>query len=98
MVKRSHVLPFSIAEAEYIAVGSFYAHITWLKHQLLDYGLNFVKVTFFYDNTRAINLTKNPIQHSHTKHIEIRHHFIRDHINKGDCEVQFVEIEKQLAY
>ena len=49
------------------------------------------------DNTSAINLTKNPIQHSRTKHIEIRHHFIREHVSRGDCEILFIESEKQLA-
>jgi len=49
------------------------------------------------DNTSAINLTKNLIQHSRTKHIEIRHHFIRDHMNSGDCVIQFVNSENQLV-
>ena len=52
----------------------------------------------YCDNTSAINLTKNPIQHYKTKHIELRHHFIRDHVQKGDCEIQFVKTENQLAY
>ena len=49
------------------------------------------------DNTSAISLTKNPIMHSRTKHIEIRHHFLRDHINKGNCEIQYVDTKHQLA-
>jgi len=49
------------------------------------------------DNTNAINLTKNQIQHSRTKHIEIRHHFIRDHVSNGDCEVKFIETKLQLS-
>ena len=49
------------------------------------------------DNTNAINLTKNPVQHSRTKHIEIRHHFIRDHVSNGDCEIHFISSEHQLA-
>ena len=49
------------------------------------------------DNTSAINLAKNPIVHSRTKHIEIRHHFIRDHISKGDIELQFVDTARQTA-
>jgi len=49
------------------------------------------------DNTSAIKLTKNPVQHFRTKHIEIRHHFIIDHVNNGDCEIQFVETKNQLA-
>jgi len=50
------------------------------------------------DNTSAIKLTKNPIQHSKTKHIDIRHHFIRDHVQKGDCKITFVKTKIQLAY
>jgi len=73
------------------------AQIIWLKHQLLDYGVRLSKVPLYCDNTSAINLTKNPIQHSETKHIEIRHNFIRDHVQKGDCEIKFVKIENQLA-
>ena len=49
------------------------------------------------DNTSVINLTKTQIQYSRTKHIEIRHHFIRDHVNNGNCEVKFVETKLQLA-
>jgi len=49
------------------------------------------------NNTIVINLTKNQIQHSRTKHIEIHHHFIRDNVSYGDCEVQFIETGRQLA-
>ena len=63
----------------------------------MDYGVKLEKVPLYCDNTSAINLTKNPIQHSKTKHIEIRHHFIRDHIEKGDIEIVFVKTENQLA-
>jgi len=55
------------------------------------------KIALLCDNTSVINLTKNPVQPSRTKHIEIRHHFIRDHVNNGDCEIQFVSTENQLA-
>jgi len=50
------------------------------------------------DNISAINLTKNQVQHFRTKHIEIQHHFIRDHVSNGDCEVKFIAIKRQLAY
>jgi len=63
----------------------------------MDYGVKLEKVPLCCDNTSAINLTKNPIQHSKTKHIEIRHHFIRDHIQKGDIEIMFVKTENQLV-
>jgi len=69
----------------------------WLKQQLADFGLQISKVPLICDNTSAINLTKNQIQHSRTKHIEICHHFIRDHVSNGDCEVKFVETKLQLV-
>ena len=97
MLFRSVCVALSSAEAEYIAAGSCCAQTIWLKHQPSDFGLNLSKISLLCDNTSAINLTKNPIQHSRTKHIEIRHHFIRDHIMNGDCEIQFVDSENQLA-
>ena len=90
-------MALSTAEVEYIAVGYGCAQIIWLKHQLLDYGVKLSMVPLYCDNTSAINLTKNPIQHSKTKHIEISHHFIHDHVQKGDCEIKFVKTENQLA-
>ena len=50
----------------------------------------------FCDNTSAINLTKYPVHHSRTKHIEIRHHFIREQVSNGVYEIEFIESEKQL--
>jgi len=95
--KKQACMVLSTAKAEYIAAGSCCAQILWLKQQLTDYDLCLSKVSLKCDNTSAINLTKNPIQHSRTKHIEIRHHFIRDHTSNGDCEVQFTETKKQLV-
>jgi len=74
----------STAEAEYIAAGSYCAQSLWIKQQLSDFDLDLSKIPLLCDNTSVINFTKNPIQHSRTKHIEIRHHFIRDHVNNGD--------------
>jgi len=89
--KKRACVALSTIESEYIAAGSCCAQILWLKQQLADFGLQISKVPLMCDNTSAINLTKNQIQHSRTKHIEIRHHFIRDHVNNGNCEVKFVE-------
>jgi len=55
------------------------------------------QIPLLCDNTSAINLTKNPIQHSRTKRNEIHHHFIRDHVINGDCVIQFVNFDNQLA-
>ena len=68
-----------------------------MKHQLEDYGLFLDHIPIKCDNTSAINLTRNPIQHSRTKHIDIRHHFLRDHVQKGDVSIEFVSTENQLA-
>ena len=72
----------STAEAEYIAAGSCCTQLLWMKHTLEDYGLTFSKIPIMCDNTSAIMIFKNPVLHSRTKHIEIRHHFIRDHVEK----------------
>ena len=62
-----------------------------------DSGVTMHNVPIFCDNTSAINITKNLVQHSRTKYIEIRHHFIRDHALKGDICIEYVDILNQLA-
>ena len=68
-----------------------------MKQQLSDYGIVLDHISIKCDNTSAINLSKNPVLHSRTKHIEIRHHFLRDHVLKGDCVLEFVDTKNQLA-
>ena len=68
-----------------------------MKKTLCDFGLKFDNVHIFCDNTSAINLTKNPIHHSRTKHIDIRHHFIREHVQNGHITLEFVSSNNQLA-
>ena len=77
--KKQTSVATSTAEAEYVVAGSSCAQVLWIKNQLLDYGIVIKNVPIFCDNTSAINLSKNPIMHSRTIHIEIRHHFLRDH-------------------
>jgi len=87
----------STAEAKYISAGSCCAQILWMKQQLSDYGIILDHIPIRCDNMSAINLSKNPVQHSRTKHIEIRHHFLRNHVQKGDCVLEFVDTKNQLA-
>lgn len=77
--------------------GSFCAQILLLKQQLNDFGVNLGCILLRCDNTSAINITKNQVMHSRKKHIDIRHHFLRDHVLKGDVEVTFVYTHNQLA-
>ncbi|GJV67556.1 retrovirus-related pol polyprotein from transposon TNT 1-94 [Tanacetum coccineum] len=73
------------------------ANIVWMKSQLTDYDIIYEKVPIFCDNTSAIAISNNPVLHSRTKHIDIRYHFIRDHILKGDIELHFIPTQYQLA-
>jgi hypothetical protein len=68
-----------------------------MKQTLLDYGVKCSLSQIYCDNTSAINLSKNPVLHSRTKHIDIRHHFLRDHVLKGDISLEFITTDKQIA-
>ena len=68
-----------------------------MKRTLSDFGCEFSKIPLLCDNESAIKLANNPIQHSRTKHIDIRHHFLRDHETKGDIALHHVSTEWQLA-
>ena len=68
-----------------------------MKQTLKDYGINLKKVPLLCDNESAIKISQNPVQHSRTKHIEIRYHFLRDHVLKEDIVISHVKTEDQLA-
>ena len=78
-------------------MGAYYAHILYIKQILLDYGVVLEKVPLLCDNESAVKLANNPVQHSRTKHIDIRHHFLRDHVAKNDISLEGVRTEDQLA-
>ncbi|KAK1373221.1 hypothetical protein POM88_029414 [Heracleum sosnowskyi] len=69
----------------------------WMRNQLLDYGLSYSKIPIYYDNQSAIAMTGNPVQHSLTKLISIRYHFIREQVLEGTIELHFVPTDQQLA-
>jgi Reverse transcriptase (RNA-dependent DNA polymerase) len=87
----------STAEVEYIAAGSCCTQILSMIQTLQDYNLRFRKVSIMCDNTSAIMISKNPVLHARTKHIEIRHHFIRDHVERGDIELIHIDTKNQIA-
>jgi hypothetical protein len=95
--KKQTSVALSTAEAEYIAAGQCCAQLLWMRQTLRDFGYNLSKVPLLCDNESAIRMTDNPVEHSHTKHIDIWHHFLRDHQQKGDIEVFHVSSENQLA-
>ncbi|GJY19882.1 retrovirus-related pol polyprotein from transposon TNT 1-94 [Tanacetum coccineum] len=87
----------SSAEDEYVAADGCCASILWMKSQLSDYDIHYKMVPIFVNNTSAIAISNNPLLHLRTKHIDIRYHFIRDHIFKGDIKLHFIPTEYQLA-
>ncbi|GKE13334.1 hypothetical protein Tco_1416885 [Tanacetum coccineum] len=96
-VKKQSSMDMSSAGDEYVAAAGCCAQVLWIKSQLADYDIIYDKMPIFCDNTRAIAISNNPMLHSRTRHIDIRYHFIRDHILKGDIELYFVPTKLQLA-
>jgi hypothetical protein len=68
-----------------------------MRQTLRDFGYNLSKVPLLFDNESAIHLADNPVEHSRTKHIDIRHHFLRDHRQRGDINIYHISTENQLA-
>jgi hypothetical protein len=68
-----------------------------MRQTLWDIGYNLSKVPLLCDNESAIRMEDNSVEHSRTKHIDIRHHFLRDHQQKGDIEVFHISTENQLT-
>jgi hypothetical protein len=95
--KKQNCVTLSTAEAEYIAAGACCAQLLWMKQTLREFGCEFNRIPLFCDNESAIKLANNLVQHSRTKHIDIRHYFLRDHEAKGDIELYHVNTESQLV-
>ncbi|GKA71437.1 putative ribonuclease H-like domain-containing protein, partial [Tanacetum coccineum] len=71
--------------------------VLWVQNQLLDYGFNFMNTKIHIDNESTICIVKNPVYHSKTKHIEIRHHFIRDCYEKKLISVEKIHTDLNVA-
>nr|GEW27188.1 retrovirus-related Pol polyprotein from transposon TNT 1-94 [Tanacetum cinerariifolium] len=95
--KKQKSIAISTSEAEYIAMSRCCAQILWMRSQLTDYGFDFNKIPLYYDNHNAITLCCNNVQYSRSKHIDIRHHFIREQVKRGVVELYFVTMDYQLA-
>jgi hypothetical protein len=90
--KKQNSVALSTAEAEYIAAGHCCAQLLWMRQTLRDYGYKLSKVTLLCDNESAIRMADNPVEHSDTKHIDIRYHQ-----QKGGIEIAYVSTHNQLA-
>ncbi|GJT67748.1 putative ribonuclease H-like domain-containing protein [Tanacetum coccineum] len=87
----------STTGAEYIAASYCCGQVLWIQNQMLDYGYNFMQTKIHVDNESAICVVKNPVYHSKTKHIEIRHHFIRDSYEKSLIEIVKIHTDNNVA-
>jgi hypothetical protein len=66
-------------------------------HTMRDFGVIFKRILPMCDNTSAISVAKNPVFHKIMRHLERRHHFLRDHVDNGDIEMRYIDTERQLA-
>nr|GEZ78233.1 ribonuclease H-like domain-containing protein [Tanacetum cinerariifolium] len=94
--KKQNCVSISTAESEYVAVFGCCTQVLWMRTQITDYGFFYDKVPIYCDSKSAIAISCNPVQHTRTKHIDVRYHFIKDHVEKGTIELYFIGTEYQL--
>ncbi|GJU40799.1 retrovirus-related pol polyprotein from transposon TNT 1-94 [Tanacetum coccineum] len=95
--KKQKCTAISTIEAEYISLSGCCAQILWMRSQLTDYGFDYNKIPLYRDSQSAITLSCNTMQHSRTKHIAVRYHFIKEHVENEIVELYFVKTAYQLA-
>ncbi|GJS17485.1 putative ribonuclease H-like domain-containing protein [Tanacetum coccineum] len=95
--KKQNVVANSTTKAEYIAASHWCGQVLWIQNQMFDYGYNFMQTKIHVDNKSAICVVKNPVYRSKTKHIEIRHHFIRDSYEKRLIEMVKIHTDNNVA-
>ncbi|GJS49137.1 hypothetical protein Tco_0599258 [Tanacetum coccineum] len=96
--KKQTIFANSTTEAEYVAVENCCGQVLWIQNQMLEYGFNFMNTQIFIDNESTICIVKNPVFRSKAKHIEIRHHFIKDCYEKKLIQVIKIHTNHNVAY
>ncbi|GJS90552.1 putative ribonuclease H-like domain-containing protein [Tanacetum coccineum] len=95
--KKQTIVANSTTEAEYVVAANYCGQVLWIQNQMLDYGFNFMNTKIYIDNESTICIVKNPVFQSKTKHIEIRHHFIRDSYKKK-LQVTKIHTDQNVFY
>ncbi|GJQ97029.1 putative ribonuclease H-like domain-containing protein [Tanacetum coccineum] len=95
--KKQTIVATSTTEAEYVVAANCCGQVLWIQNQMLDYGFNFMNTKIYIDNESTICIVKNPVFHSKTKHIKIRHHFIRDAYDKKLIQVLKIHTDDNVA-
>lgn len=83
----------STTETKYIATTSYFAQLLWIKQQL-NFGIVTNTIPLMSDNTSALNIVKNPMQHKRTKHIDVRHYLLRDNVQNGSLCMKFYKTKR----
>ncbi|GJR09263.1 hypothetical protein Tco_0791915 [Tanacetum coccineum] len=95
--KKKIIVANSTTEAEYVAAPNCCGQVLWIQNQMLDYWFNFINTKIYIDNKSTICIVKNSVFHSKTKHIEIRHHFIRDSNKKKLIQMIKIHINQNVT-
>ena len=95
--KKQETVALSTTEAEYMAMARAVCEGIWLQRLLEELGHKIPKIIIFGDNQSSIALSKNPQYHPRTKHIDIKHHFIREKVEEGSVEIKYISTEKMVA-
>nr|GEU37840.1 retrovirus-related Pol polyprotein from transposon TNT 1-94 [Tanacetum cinerariifolium] len=96
-LKKQIALAISTTEAKYVSTGKACQQALWMKQALIDYNVRLDDVPIMRDNKGTIDLSKNPVQHSRTKHIEIHHRFPRNNVQKGHISIEKVSSVDNIA-
>eukprot|EP00253_Pinus_taeda_P013579 PITA_13579 len=96
--KKQSSIALSTAEAEYVAVASCCTQLLWMMQNLQDFQITCTPpISILCDNTSAINISKNPVMHSKTKHIPIKYHFLREQVLEQKVKLEYVPSKEQVA-
>ncbi|GJY32187.1 putative reverse transcriptase, RNA-dependent DNA polymerase [Tanacetum coccineum] len=95
--KKQTIMANYTTEAEYVAAANCFGQVLWIQNQMMDYGFNFITTKIHINNQSTICIVKNPVYHSRTKHIEIRHHFIKDCYEKRLIDVIKIYTDANVA-
>ena len=96
--KKQNCVTLSTCESEYVVATACYTQLIWMDYQLSDLGIQVSKpISIMCDNLSAIQLSKNPIMHSRTKHVAIKIHFLRDKVLNNELKLVYVPTQGQVV-
>ena len=95
--KKQNFMALSTSEAEYAAAAACCSQLLWIKQLLEDFGINIKVIPLMCGNTSAVSMRKNPVHHKRTKHIDVRHHVLRDNVEKGNIVLTYCQTEEKIA-